>query len=413
MLLAIAGVLALAAAQPASARDQGRHVRRELNQVVASVAKLGVPGGVIGVTGGPVVSYAKAFGIAAPGRRMTLDNHFRLASVTKTFTATAILELVDRRRLRLNQTIARWEPRIPNAKRITIRMLLGMTSGIWDEGGSGPGGRQSLLSKWTDRHCALTAPMPDCGRYWSPQAIVNLAIREGPAAYPPGVYYYSDTNYALLALIAQKVTHTPFATLVKRLILTPLHMRQTSFPTRTLKVAAPATSGYMPFPENTPTRYVPGTLPSPSGLIGAGNSVSTLHDLRIWARALATGALLTPATQRIRLQVLPIAGGFYPLVGSGLRSALPLSYGLGITRVGNLLGHNGEFAPAGYTAELWYLPRAHGSVVVLLNSITPCALGLLSDALAGTLAEVAYGQAASGAVSVPGFKGVGCVEVKR
>lgn len=404
----------LAAVPSASARAQRPAIRHELNRVVTSVAGLGVPGAVVGVTGGPAGRYARAFGVAAPGHRMALDDHFRIGSVTKTFTATVILALVDRHRLKLGQTIARWEPRLPNAKRITIRMLLDMTSGIWDEGGAGPTGRNSLLAKWAGRHCAVQAPMPDCGTYWRPQSIVNLAIREGKAAYRPGIYYYSDTNYVLLALIAEKVTHTPFATLVKRLILKPLHMRQTSFPTHTLTVPQPAASGFMPSPQSAPTRYVPGTTPSPSTAFGAGNIVSTLHDLRIWARALATGRLLKPATQRARLRMLSTGGAFYPLAGSGFRSILPLSYGLGIARLGNMLGHNGALNPFGYTTDLWYLPRARASVIVLLNSIVPCAAGTsLSDALAATLADVAFGPIASGAASSPGFKGVGCAAVKR
>jgi D-alanyl-D-alanine carboxypeptidase len=406
--LVVGTVVALSSAQSLAAHGEADGVRRSLNKVVASVKALGVPGGVIGVAGGPMGRYAKAFGVAGPGKHMRLEDHFRIGSVSKTFTATAILELVDRHRLRLDETIARWEPQLPNAKRITIRMLLAMRSGIWDEGGAGPSGRQSLLAKWTNQHCALRAAKPDCGRFWSPQAIINLAIKEGRAAYPPGVYYYSDTNYVLLGLIAQKVTHEPFGKLVHQLILKPLHMRQTSFPTRRLTLPTPATSGYVAFPRKAPKHYLPGTVPSPSTLFGAGNMVSTLHDLRIWARALATGALLEPATQRVRLDVIPIGGAFYPLKGSGFRSTLPVSYGLGIARAGNLLGHNGELDPFGYTAELWYLRSLRGSVVVLLNSITPCQYSTLSDALAATLSDVAFGPVASGAVSAPGFPGQSC-----
>ena len=121
-------------------------LRQELDLVVNQIKGYGIPGGVVGVTGGRIGSFQRAFGIAAPGQAMTLADHFRVGSVTKTFTATVILELVDRRRLSLDTPIAKWEPNIPNAKRITIRMLLGMRSGIWDEGGLGPEGQLSKLS---------------------------------------------------------------------------------------------------------------------------------------------------------------------------------------------------------------------------------------------------------------------------
>jgi D-alanyl-D-alanine carboxypeptidase len=407
-LLAITAAALLLVASASSARSSRQRVRGELNQVIAALQSLNVPGGVIGITGGPVGRYAKAFGNAASGVPMTLATHLRIGSVTKTFTATVILELVDRHRLRLDQTIAKWEPRVPNAKRITIRMLLDMRSGIWDEGGSGPSGRESLLGKWTDQHCRLAYPSPDCGRYWQPQQILDLAIREGGAAYPPGIYYYSDTNYVILGRIAEKVTHQPMARLVQRLILSPLHMRRTSFPTRSLGIPAPAASGYMPVPAQSPTAYARGASPSPSTLFAAGNMVSTLGDLQIWVRALGTGALLKPATQRLRLATAATGGQFYPLAGSGFRSTLPLSYGLGIAQIGNLVGHNGAIAPWGFTAETWYLPRTRGTLVVLLNSITPCTAGTLSDTLAATLSLVAFGPAASGGASAPGLLGNGC-----
>jgi D-alanyl-D-alanine carboxypeptidase len=408
-LAAITTLIALST-PVASARASGTHVRNELNQVVTSLTGLGVPGGVIGVTGGPVGRYTAVFGNAAPSAPMTANTHFRIGSVTKTFTATVILKLVDMGRLSLDQSIAKWEPKIPNAKRITIRMLLDMTSGIWDEGGFGPTGRTSLLGKWTNQHCALKAPQPDCGKFWRPQQLVDLAIREGPAAYPPGVFYYSDTNYMILGIIAQNVMNQNLGSLVQRFILKPLHMHQTSMPTLSLKLPAPAASGYMTLPVTTPNRYALGTTASPSTLFGAGNIVSTLGELRIWAKALATGALLKRTTQRARLLSVRSIGELnIPLVGSGFRSALPVSYGLGLEQIGDLLGHNGELDPFGYTAELWYLPGVRGSVVVLLNSVTSCAGGyLLSDVLASTFAQMAFGPGASGATSVPGLLGVGC-----
>src|SRR5205823_7247505 len=97
-----------------------------------------------------------------------------------------------------------------------------------------------------------------CGKFWRPQQLVDLAIREGAAAYPPGIYYYSDTNYMILGIIAQKVMHQNLGSLVQRFILAPLHMHQTSMPTLTLTLPAPASSAYMtlPSPPKTPTHYV-------------------------------------------------------------------------------------------------------------------------------------------------------------
>ena len=417
MLVVTGSVVVLAAALgplgalAGVAQAQGNPARERIAKTVAGVRKLGLPGAVLGVTGGAVGHYDSAFGTARPGHRMTLRSRFRVASISKTFTATVILELVDRHLLKLNDTIARWEPKVPNARRITIEMLLSMRSGIWDEGGSGPDGRESLLGKLLDRLCRPDRPSPNCGRYFSPQQLVDLAIREGPPAYPPGfVYYYSDTNYMIMGIIAQKVTGRSLAWLVQHLILDPLHMRHTTMPTRSLRIPGSATTGYLPLPVDAPTRYVPGPVASPSDLFGSGNIVTTLGDLQIWARALGTGKLLKPDTQRLRLRLTPTAGEYLPLVGSGLHTVLPASYGLGLAGAGGMIGHNGEVSYPGYTSDMWYVPKAGGTVVVLLNSITPCAGGtVVADALAGTLAMQAFSDAELYRASSPGLMGTGCL----
>lgn len=382
-----------------------------LNRVVSNVERLNIPGGVIGVSDDGIGNYRRAFGIAAPGVPMTLGSEFRVASITKTFTATVILELVDRGKLKLNQSIARWEPRLRDARFITIANLLNMTSSIYDEGGPG-----SLLSQWIVKNCTPPKVTPACSKhYWSPQSIVDLAIRQGPQ-FAPGVYSYSDTNYVLLAMIAQDVTHKPFAILLKRMIFKPLHLRHTFFPTRSTTMPAPATAGYQigPAPagkgkQPTALRYTRGPQMTPSVLFGAGAIVTNLSDLQTWARALAVGSLLTPKTQRLRLHLLSTGFAFSPLGGTGISAGMPVSYGLGIASLGGLLGHNGAEAPW-YTSEMWYSRRRHGSVVVLYNSYTPCitpghpaagTAGELADTTAVSLARIAYGSSTAGVAGTP------------
>jgi D-alanyl-D-alanine carboxypeptidase len=402
VVVAVVGLMA-----PAAQAISRQRLRQELDLVVNQIKGYGIPGGVVGVTGGRIGSFQRAFGIAAPGQRMTLADHFRVGSITKTFTATVILELVDRRRLSLDMPIAKWEPNIPNAKRITIRMLLGMRSGVWDEGGLGPEGQPSKLSQWVGENCK-PKPTALCGQYWQPQQLIDFAIQEAQPAYPPGsTYYYSDTNYAILGLIAQKVTCRPLGVLMKRLIFDPLHLRQTSLPTHNAQLPTPATAGYIPSPIQAPTSYKPGPVPSPSLFFGAGNIVSTLHDLRIWARALGTGALLKPRTQRERLRLFPSGFALFPLSGFSLTTDLIGGYGLGIATAGGMRGHNGVLSVPGYTADLWYVPHVGGTVIVLLNSLTQCNLGTLPDMTAGTLATLAFGNRLL-RTSTTGFLPVSC-----
>ncbi|MFL5830066.1 MAG: serine hydrolase domain-containing protein [Solirubrobacteraceae bacterium] len=398
--------LIAAAAMPANAAAASRHEKtiQNLKAVLKAIDAFNVPGYVVGVTGGQVWRFERAHGFADVQRKkkMSLNTRFRIGSISKTFTATVILRLVEKGRLHLNDPISIWEPKVPNAKRITIRRLLDMTSGIWDEGGYGPDGQVSSLIQQERASCSYPNQDPTvCGRYWRPQQLINLAIQDsqnithGPA-FPPGVWYYSDTNYIMLALIAQRVTHQPFAQLLGRLVLDPLHLRNTSFPTHSTGGSRIAT-GYQLIvnPTTGKLAYVPQVQPSPSSYFGAGNVVSTLHDLQIWAKALGTGELLTRRMQRLRLKLVQTGVGFTGLQNFGQPTALPVQYGLGIANSGGMLGHNGEVP--GYLSEMWYLPRVHGTVVVFLNTITPCGpaltdlSGLLGDATSTSLAQVAFG----------------------
>ena len=213
------------------------------------------------------------------------------------------------------------------------------------------------------------------------------------------------------------MTHRPFWLLLRQLILDPLHLRHTFFPTSTLSLPAPSTAGYQQVPVTdkkgrvTGFQYVPGPVLSPSTLFGAGAMVSTLGDLEIWAKALATGELLQPQTQALRLQFLPTDFIEFPLAGSGVDTGYTLAYGLGLANAGGMLGHNGVVDPPGYTAELWYLPKQHGSLVLLFNSITGCADpadtkygGDLADVAAATLAKIAYGSSLVRLGGIPSFE---------
>jgi D-alanyl-D-alanine carboxypeptidase len=305
---------------------------------------------------------------------------FRVASITKTFTATAVLQLVDDGRLALDATIEAWAPRLAYADRITVRDLLGMTSGIPDEGGPG-----SLLSELAG---------DDPTRVWAPEEVIDLAVLDevlqGPT--PPGSYEYSDANYALLGIIAESVTGQPIDELVRRRILRPLHLRHTSFPASGLDMPSPGATGYgIEFPEGAVS---PATVVDASVYGAAGAMISTLGDMERWARALATGALLSPAMQQERLRLTEDIAEFPPLPGFGGQPVFG-GYGLGILSVDGYLGHNGVVN--GFMSELFHDPATGTSIVVLLNGETILTSGddeellPIADALFVTLADVVAG----------------------
>jgi D-alanyl-D-alanine carboxypeptidase len=287
--------------------------------------------------------WVSASGLAstAPRVPLRLSDEFPIASITKTFTATVILQLVQQGKLSLSAPIGRWVPYVQHARRITIGMLLNMTSGIYDQ--------------------PMVGNNP--GQVFTPQQVVHFAVAHGPQG-PPGRFYYSNTNYIILGMIAQAVTGEPIQELITRQILRPLHLTHTSFPT----AAAPPhlrVQGYTVIQE---AAYPTTGYDSPANLslVGAaGAMISTVGDLQVWARALATGALLSPAVQRQRLRLGAVFGAFPPLRGPA-SAALPVRYGLGIFSLGGLLGHNG--GTSGYTADMFYLPARRATIIVLANA---------------------------------------------
>ena len=113
------------------------------------------------------------------GQPLSLADHFPIGSVTKTFTATVILQLVQQGRLSLSAPISHWVPWVQNARQITVQMLLNMTSGIYDEYQSD----SQLIDDISGR--------PDLA--FTPEHIVRMAVAHGPVG-PPGTSGYTSTN---------------------------------------------------------------------------------------------------------------------------------------------------------------------------------------------------------------------------
>src|SRR5215212_2454366 len=312
-----------------------------LNQIVAT--RLGgqmVPGAVAGVAIPGRGSWLSVQGIAdlrnaAPIRG---DDHFRIASVSKTFTATVILQLVDDGKLSLDDTLETYVPGIPNGSEITIRQVLQMTAGIFDYSLD----EQVVADYDRDPTILIT-----------PEDVIAIVDRHGPDFAPGESLSYSDTNYFLLGLVIEQVTGTSAAQALQEYVFTPLGLAQTSLPD-TPVMPAPFARGYIAT-SATDDALRDVTLSNPLTAWTAGGIVSTLADLLVWAAALGAGTLLTPATQRERLRFEPIPGG----------SQLPVSYGLGIMDVAGFVGHNG--AIYGYSTCVPYATESRGSLVVLAN----------------------------------------------
>lgn len=340
-------VLLLALALPATARSQTPpafapfppDTQAAMQRIVAQhLAETGAPGAVVGVwvPGRGTWVHAEGTGDVATGAPIRLADEVRIASITKTFVGTLILQLVDEGRLQLDDRLEQYVPGLPNGERITIRQVLGMTAGIFS---------------FTEDPAFVAAYVADPLLPFSPEDVLAI-VRRHPPDFPPGErFHYSDTNYILLGLISEQLTGQPVSEVIDARIIQPLRLTGTSFPT-TPAMPTPYAHGY---DAGSGGVLQDRTLSNPRVAWTAGAMISTLDDLHIWARALATGALLSPTAQRERLQWTPM----------GVEEALNPGYGLGIFEVAGFLGHNG--AILGYSSIAVHLPEANATLVAIVN----------------------------------------------
>ncbi|MFF7780057.1 serine hydrolase domain-containing protein [Streptomyces tanashiensis] len=316
----------------------GPELTARLDKAIEDVRKqAGIPGVAVGLWMPGKGSYVRATGVADKVTRepMTTDGFVRIGSETKTFTVTALLKLVDDHRIRLDDPISRYVHGVPNGHRITLRHLAEMRSGLFPYT-SDPDFIHDLLS--------------DPQRSFTPEESLAYGFKHKNTFKPGAQFEYSNSNLVLLGLVVEKVSRQPLADFLRNRVLRPAHLRRTSLP------SGPE------FPEPHPRGYTNQTLSgavvdstdwNPSWAWAAGAMISDLHDLRRWAKILATGELLSPETQAQRLKTLPTG---HP----------GLSYGLGIFDANGWIGHNGSIP--GYETVTVYLPERDATLVIMLNT---------------------------------------------
>jgi D-alanyl-D-alanine carboxypeptidase len=221
------------------------------------------------------------------------DTHFRIASITKTMTSAVIVLLAQEGKLQFGDPISKYVPNVPNGENITIAELLKMRSGLY--------------GYTNDPEFAATLDA-DPTKVWTPQEVLAVAFRH-PPEFPPGTAYdYSNTNYALLGLVVEKVDGKPLAQDFQDQLYGPLGLRQTVLPASAdTSISDPYSHGYMyggsafalvdtPYPPDVEAAAKAGRLQpidytkqNSSYATGAGGAISTANDLAIWIRALVDG----------------------------------------------------------------------------------------------------------------------------
>lgn len=298
-----------------------------------------------------------------PQQPATGDTPFVVGSVSKTFVAAAIMQLVDEGQLSLDDPIAKWLPDYPDAQNITVRQLLHHRSGIYDYFAA------------SNYDALVFGSMR--GHTWTPDEILRT-FAHAPY-FPPGTdYHYSNTNFILLGQIIEQITGQPLGDVYRQRFFDPLGLDSTYF-----QGSGPppptAAEGYLERPnglkeQSDDTDYRP-TVSAATVAWAAGAIDASAHDIALWGDALYGGHLVNP-----ELLAQMEDWTYYP-------PPIDETYGLG-TRSREIegervFGHTGSIR--GFDAAMWHFPETDMTIDVLTN------LGRIdANPIVDALAAVAY-----------------------
>lgn len=314
-------------------------------------AKYAIPGVSVTIIFPDGTTWVGASGMAdlATGTPVTPDTAFAIASVTKTFTAALIMSLVEEGRINLDEQVRTYMPGLRVDPKVTVRQLLDHTSGLGDYFYH-PAMDPLLLSQ------------PD--RRWTESE--SLRYTGKPYFKPGRGWHYSNTNYLILGMVAERVAHVPLADQFRDRFFEPLGLDGTYYqPTELAR--GPVAHGYRfktaatdspPIDLTGQGPMVPfASVVTASG--GAGALAATSSDVARWARALYGGGVLDAESVQEMVDDVARTERYRPSV----------SYGLGVQLVEvagqDTLGHSGRLL--GFRSAVRYLPESGVTIAVLTN----------------------------------------------
>ncbi|NUW30325.1 beta-lactamase family protein [Nonomuraea sp. SMC257] len=292
------------------------------------------------------------------------DGSFWVGSITKTFTATLVLQLVAEGKIELDDPVAGRLPELGLDPRITVRMLLQHTSGLFNYAGG------ELYEDGT-----YVPGLPATGKDWldnrfhsyQPEELVRFALSKQPRFEPGTDQNYSNTNYTVALLLIEKVTGHTYTQEVKRRILRPLRLRGTMVPGDRTELPGPHAHGYYRYEEGGKEKVVDISRQNLSILAGAGDLISTTQDLHTFISALNAGKLL-PA----------------PLLAEMRKPYGKLNYGFGLfvqdlgPNCGTVYQHNGS-PPHGYGALMYSSPDGRTTLTASVTWVDEATRGPAKD----------------------------------
>lgn len=304
----------------------------KVDQIVAeAMAEVGTPSASVAIVRDGEVVFAKTYGLRQldPAKPASPDTRYRIGSVSKQFTAAAVLMLADQGKVSLDAPLNRYLPELGPDDRRTVRQALSHTAGF-------PDFWATYLMPF-----ALTSPT-------SPDAIIERWGKAVPVFAPGSRWAYSNTGYVVLGRLVERVSGQPLAAFLRGRIFQPLAMTSASD-------AEGDAVGYVRLAAGPPRV---GIRPAPGWTFGCGDLSMTAGDLARWDVALLRHRLLSSSAYDAMTTEATLSGG----AGTG--------YGLGlfVDRVGEYrrLRHNGDMP--GYWTENRVYPDHNAAVAVMINS---------------------------------------------
>ena len=325
-------------------------LEKKLDEKISSTLKLaGAPSVSVAVVEGGKLVYAKAFGAAdlAAGRAASVETRYAVGSISKQFTAAALLMLEEQGKLSLDDRVSKYFPDLTRAGEVTIRQLLSHTSGYEDYAP-----QDYIIPEWT--------------RPTTPQAVVEHWARK-PLDFDPGTkWQYSNTNFVLAAQIFEKVSGRSLVEFLREKIFAPLDMQSASDWPPGQPADATAYTRYAVGPPRPTQREAAGWY------YGAGELAMTPTDLAKWDIAFLGRKILSARSWDELTREVHLTNG----------DSTHYALGLGVGEINDMpvFEHGGEVS--GFISSNTVFPTRQGAVVVLSNQDVVNMVGPLSRQIA-------------------------------
>jgi D-alanyl-D-alanine carboxypeptidase len=352
---AVFTLIALALTAALHAQELPADMRASIDKAATDIlAKTGAPSASVAVVRDGKIVYAHAYGVANLETKLPASPQMRysIGSISKQFTATALLLLAEEGKLSLDDKVIRWLPDLTRAGDVTIRQILSMTSGYQDF--------------WPQDYVMPMMLQP----VTAPEIAAGWAKK--PLDFDPGTkWQYSNTNYVIAGMIAEKVAGMPLLDYLQKRVFMPLHMTTVS------------NTDAAPLGPEDPMRYLRYALgplrPAPKEgrgwMFAAGELAMTAHDLALWDISMIDQTVLQPSSYRALETEVELS--------TGVGSHYALGVGVGMADGRRILSHGGEVS--GFTARNEVYPDDRVAIVVLTNLDATGASEQIASGIAKTL----------------------------